>query len=636
MNTVFPVEVSLLRADGSPAHSGFLQAFTRDVSSGGMCLELKSFGRKTEELLLMPDAQLDLTINTTFAKDPIRALGRIAWARKDEALLPVRYLIGVSYTQIDAKARQRIVEHAQRLRWVPRIAAVIGAAMAVMIIFLVFQEQKLIHENKRLVNRFIESAEKKTAAAKGIYEAERKSSKLDKELSDSQARIAELQEALKVMVAENREQKDQYEKELSDSLFKQKTIEAELDEIKSGRQKLREEYKRLSAETTASESAGLDQMYAWLKSHQNLKTGLVASFEGDAKHEDEAFTYDQALAAQVFLLSGDKDRAKELLEFYASSRATRGWGGYFTAYHTVDGSPTESIVRIGPNVWLGIAALQYDHFTGEKRFIDVAKNIGDWIAGQQDPEGGLMGGRDVSWYSTEHNLDAYAFLNLLYDATKDEKYKRAAEKSLAWIRKYAYTMKGQRLNRGKGDATIATDTFSWAIAAIGPETLKKIDFDPEAIMQFAQEHCEVTVTAKLANGAEESITGFDFAKPQNLGRGGVISTEWTAQMIVSYRVLAQYFKAAGNADKATSYQEKADFYLNELKKLVITSPSSTGQGRGCLPYASQENVDTGHGWRTPAGRRTGSVAGTAYSIFAWNGYNPFRWMSDENSGIMEH
>jgi hypothetical protein len=155
-------------------------------------------------------------------------------------------------------------------------------------------------------------------------------------------------------------------------------------------------------------------------------------------------------------------------------------------------------------------------------------------------------------------------------------------------------------------------------------------------MQFAQEHCEVTVTAKLANGAEESITGFDFAKPQNLGRGGVISTEWTAQMIVSYRVLAQYFKAAGNADKATSYQEKADFYLNELKKLVITSPSSTGQGRGCLPYASQENVDTGHGWRTPAGRRTGSVAGTAYSIFAWNGYNPFRWMSDENSGIMEN
>ncbi len=57
--------------------------------------------------------------------------------------------------------------------------------------------------------------------------------------------------------------------------------------------------------------------------------------------------------------------------------------------------------------------------------------------------------------------------------------------------------------------------------------------------------------------------------------------------------------------------------------MIITSPSKMGQGRGCLPYASQDNVDTGHGWRSPKGRSTGSVAGTAYAIFAWSDYNPF-------------
>ena len=94
-------------------------------------------------------------------------------------------------------------------------------------------------------------------------------------------------------------------------------------------------------------------------------------------------------------------------------------------------------------------------------------------------------------------------------------------------------------------------------------------------------------------------------------------------MIVTYRILSAHFASTGSSDKAAAYAEKAEFYLNELKKLMITSPSRTGQGRGCLPYASMDNADTGHGWRTPAGRRTGSVAGTAYGIFAWKSYNPF-------------
>ncbi len=608
MSTVFPVEICLIRPDGNPAHSGFLQAFTRDISLAGMCLELKSFGKKIEELLLIENTQIELTINTTFAKKPIRAIGCIAWVRKEEQVLPVRFLLGIHYTHIDPKAQRRIFKHARRLLWVPRLASVLGVAMAGFIIFLIFQEQKLIHENKTLVNRFIESAEKKTSVTKNIYEMEKKRSKLEKELATSYATI---------------------------EAMKRKTIEAELNNLKTGREKLHERYLRLNSETTASESAGLNQMHDWLKSHQNLRTGLVASFEGDPQHENEAFTYDQALASQVFLLLGDTVRAREILEFFASSQASRGWGGFFNAYNTSDGLPTENLVRIGPNVWIGIAALQYDHRTHEERFLNMAKTIGDWVVSAQDAEGGLKGGQDVSWYSTEHQLDAYAFLMLLHDATKDEKYKKAAEQTLSWIKKYAYSMKDQRLNRGKGDATIATDTFSWAIAAIGPETLKSLEFDPEAIMQFAEEHCEVTVNMRLANGIEMAVTGFDFAKPQNLGRGGVISTEWTAQMVVSYSVLSQYFKSIGYADKAATYLDKANFYLNELKKLVITSPSSTGQGRGCLPYASRENIDTGHGWRTPGGRRTGSVAGTAYGIFAWADYNPFRWMGDENHGIIK-
>jgi hypothetical protein len=44
--------------------------------------------------------------------------------------------------------------------------------------------------------------------------------------------------------------------------------------------------------------------------------------------------------------------------------------------------------------------------------------------------------------------------------------------------------------------------------------------------------------------------------------------------------------------------------------------------QGCLPYATQDFVDTGHGWTTPKGNSTGSLSGTTYALFACYNYNP--------------
>ena len=86
--------------------------------------------------------------------------------------------------------------------------------------------------------------------------------------------------------------------------------------------------------------------------------------------------------------------------------------------------------------------------------------------------------------------------------------------------------------------------------------------------------------------------------------------------------MADYYAASNEPQKADTYRNKADLYINELYKMIISSPSPSGQGAGCLPYASQPNTDTGHGWRTPAGKQTGSLSGTSYAIFAKKGYNP--------------
>jgi hypothetical protein len=211
---------------------------------------------------------------------------------------------------------------------------------------------------------------------------------------------------------------------------------------------------------------------------------------------------------------------------------------------------------------------------------------------------------------------------MLYETTKKERYRKEMVTTLKWIKDNTYSAKEGRMNRGKGDSTIATDTLAWAIAAIGPATLTKEGMDPDAIIKFAEEHCLVSTSFVRPDGETINIKGFDFAKSRNVARSGVVSTEWTAQMVISYKIMADFYCQIGDKARADEYAGKAEYYLGELDKMIISSPSPSGQGAGCLPYASQPNVDTGHGWRTPDGVQTGSVSGTSYTIFAKKGYNP--------------
>jgi hypothetical protein len=93
-------------------------------------------------------------------------------------------------------------------------------------------------------------------------------------------------------------------------------------------------------------------------------------------------------------------------------------------------------------------------------------------------------------------------------------------------------------------------------------------------------------------------------------------------MVVSYKIIEDFYSHLGDTSKAANYGKKAQMYLNELGNMLISSSSPSGQGEGCLPYATQEHVDTGHGWMTPKGSHTGSVSGTAYTLFAYYGFNP--------------
>ena len=86
--------------------------------------------------------------------------------------------------------------------------------------------------------------------------------------------------------------------------------------------------------------------------------------------------------------------------------------------------------------------------------------------------------------------------------------------------------------------------------------------------------------------------------------------------------MSDFHAKRGQNILAEKYRAKADEYLLQLTNMIISSPSPSGQGESCLPYATQDSVDTGHGWMTPKGSSTGSLSGTVYTIFAYYDYNP--------------
>jgi len=72
---------------------------------------------------------------------------------------------------------------------------------------------------------------------------------------------------------------------------------------------------RLDERKVMLEQANFDKMYQWLKIHQNNRTGLVSSFEGDKEIANWSFTYDLALVAQAYTKFSDFDELRKFWIF---------------------------------------------------------------------------------------------------------------------------------------------------------------------------------------------------------------------------------------------------------------------------------------------------------------------------------
>jgi outer membrane murein-binding lipoprotein Lpp len=629
LDTVFPVQFRLETSDGKAYLSDWLQGFTNNVSSGGICLSINNLNLELFKLLKDKQARLSLEIDIPVSRKPVPAHATIIWV-KDIFGDTHKYLVGLNYEHISAVKNTQLMRYAWfKKLFVPVALALVGILVVALSINS-YINVKLTRGNKLLIEKLSVVLKESNLAKQKIEEITSSRQELQAQLKslETQMQFVLLQKANAQSQNVNIEAHNLKEvARLNDLILKlaqeRTALKSKLTTVVKKEDVAVKELSQIDQKKVVLEKANFDKMYQWLKVHQNSRTGLVMSFEGDKDIANWSFTYDLALLVQAYSYFGDFDRARKILDFFAhNAKRENGW--FLNAYYVNDGGPAEFIMHSGPNLWLGLAIMQYMQMSQDKSYLDLAQSIGQTIINIQktDSDGGIKGGPTVDWYATEHNLDAYAFFNMLAKVTGKKIYSQAAQTVLDWMIRHTYDRQDLPVKRGKGDSTIATDTYAWSIAAIGPQKLKDLGMNPDQIMDFVEETCSVETNFLKPDGQNVKIKGFDFAPQAHTARGGVVSSEWTGQMVVSYKMMEDYYVKKGDLKKAASFANKAQLYLSQLGNMIISSSSPSGQGEGCLPYATQDYVDTGHGWKTPKGNHTGSVSGTVYTLFAYYGFNP--------------
>ncbi len=394
----------------------------------------------------------------------------------------------------------------------------------------------------------------------------------------------------------------------------------------------------------------IEKLENWLSINRDQATGLPHSHVGDGRFDDWTITYDSAVTTLAHIAAGRITDAKRILDFYIQTPQVWRLGGIIEAVNTAgrSASGVDWSVRTGSNLWMGMASFHLYKATGEIKYLELAKKLANFAISLQNnkkdpnfggirlgPEGekNYPGDQRLSYdpnqpsffeiFATEHNIDAYALFNMLYQETKDEKYKEATNKTLYWLKNVGYNKEEHRLNRGykRGfDPVVATDIHSWGISALGVELLDT--FEPgfaEKMIEFIENNCLSETSYTKPDGKVVKVKGVDFIDHKTavkLGRRPLVTPEWTFQFINAYRRLELYFKLHGDTQKEVKYDQKRQELINSMLNLAIDTNNTLA-----YPYATQADAVIGHEYNTP---REGNMStiGVAYGILALTGFDP--------------
>ena len=259
--------------------------------------------------------------------------------------------------------------------------------------------------------------------------------------------------------------------------------------------------------------------------------------------------------------------------------------------------------RTGDLAWVIMALAKLHAATGKAKYLNAAKEMGEWIASKCERQGtGADSGYRAGWVwkwdqsawlahgaSTEHNIDLVAAFAMLHHLTGDQEWKDRSDHAREFLEAMWSPVEGYFRTGVNADGTPSTvnvlDVQAW-----GALVLQRAPY--WRALDWAAQHLSVD---KVGDGDREC---FDF----NDDLDGVWY-EGTAQMVVAYT--------------AADRRAKADDSLAALRKAQTDEPNADGRG---IVAADLYGLTTGFDWEYYDRLALGS---TCWFIFAEHGYDPF-------------
>ncbi len=404
------------------------------------------------------------------------------------------------------------------------------------------------------------------------------------------------------------------------------------------------------APSHADPQSTIKKMEQWLVNTRDHRTGIPVSHIGDPALANWTFTYDAAVTALAYLALDRVADAKKIIDFYMATREAWRLKGIMSAINpTKPELGAEWSVVAGPNIWMGVAAFHVYKTTYDTRYLAFAKKLADFIIYLQNTTpgdhnfGGIRMGplgdpnvrgdqhlhnKDYNpllydTYATEHAIDAYVLFNFLEQETGLLEYATGRAQVTEWLRTVAFDPADKTLARGcreQIDPAFATDVYSWAISALGPQHLDT--WEPDLAFDFIR-HIEeqALITVEYTKPTQETVAlkGVDFTDQSTvaaLGRLPMVSPEWTFQLINAYRRIENVLRAKQDVAAAEIYATKRTRLLNNILALGTETPQGLA-----FPYATEGSAPVGHGFNTPRPGSFSTIA-VAYGILALKGHDP--------------
>lgn len=342
-------------------------------------------------------------------------------------------------------------------------------------------------------------------------------------------------------------------------------------------------------------------LMAFLSCRENTRARLIADALVYAQDHDRYFTDGRLRnayqAGDLVLPPGWNPNGKS-----GTVRMSGFWDSYHQNWYEDEYNVSTSTGNIA---WAMLALLAYYNVNGGSKYLDSVKKLGMWVVNNMTDTrgvGGFMGGvrgwepyqTNITYKSTEHNLDLYAAFRRLYEITGDTQWQNYSIQASNFVMSMWHALSTQSRFFFTGTLmdgvtifqdAVPTDCQSWTLLAF--RELPAVYWEG--------------LTFNEMNNQIPGTYGFDFSSDKD-----GIWYEGTAQMALAYVLTGQ--------------PSKYDLSMEEIWKM--RSPA------GAIYAANHEYITTGFA------NLDGSpwfyfhrehVGATAWEFFADKKINPF-WL----------